>query len=214
MAKRVYFDELARIGRAITSPQRVELLDLLAQGPRTVEGLAVSAGLSVANTSQHLKVLRGARLVFAEKRGLYVVCHLEDGVAEFLVALRRFTEERSPELREARKEDQDVERIDRKTLLRRVREKAVVVVDVRPSEEYEAGHIAGAISLPLAELKKRLRDLPSGQDIVAYCRGPYCVLAVEAVRILRRRRRRAFRLEDGVPEWREAGLPIETGVGR
>jgi rhodanese-related sulfurtransferase len=212
---RVY-EQLARIGKAVASPQRLELLDLLSQGPRTVENLAQQAHLTVANTSRHLHVLREARLIEAEKEGVFVRYHVADeAVADFFRALRLLAASRLAELdqiaRQFFKGTEALEPVDRKALLARVRKGLVTVLDVRPPEEYRAGHIAGALSLPLHELQNRLAELPRDQDIIAYCRGPYCLLAVQAVELLRGRGFRAVRLEDGVSDWRAHGLPVVVG---
>jgi rhodanese-related sulfurtransferase len=212
---RVY-EQLARIGKAVASPQRLELLELLSQGPRTVESLAQEAQLTIANASRHLQILRGARLVDADKRGVFVHYALaNDTVADFVRSLRVLAASRLAELdlvtREFFKGQEPLEGVDRKALLIRARKGLVTVLDVRPVEEYRAGHIAGAISIPLAELKDRLADLPRDQEIVAYCRGPYCVFAAQAVELLRARGFRAARLEDGVTDWRAHGLPVVMG---
>jgi rhodanese-related sulfurtransferase/DNA-binding transcriptional ArsR family regulator len=207
---------LARLGKALAAPGRITILDLLTQAPRTVERLAADSGQSVANTSQHLRVLREAQLVDAEKSGLYVTYRLAaDSVAQLLVELRNVGEEQLAELQVARQalveKTADIEEIDRDTLLQRMRKGEAILIDVRPHDEYVAGHLPGALSVPLAELGSRLADLPRGREIVAYCRGPYCMLAVEAVRTLARKGRRARRLEDGVTEWRAAGLKVVAG---
>ncbi len=212
---RVY-EQLARIGKAVASPQRLELLDLLSQGPRTVENLAQEAHLTVANTSRHLQILRMARLVEAEKEGVFVRYHLADeAVADFFRSLRVLAASRLAELdqvtRQFFKGSEALEPIGRKALLTRARKGQVTVLDVRPAEEYRAGHIAGAISIPLKELKDRLAELPREQEIVAYCRGPYCVFAAQAVELLQEQGFRAVRLEDGVADWRAHGLPVATG---
>lgn len=206
--------QLARLGKALAAPGRIAILDLLTQSPRTVERLAADSGQSLANTSQHLRVLREARLVDAQKKGLYVTYRLaSDAVAELLIGLRNLGEEQLAELRIARRtlaeSTEDVEKVDRDTLLARMRKGAAILIDVRPREEYVAGHIPGALSIPLRELKSRLAELPKTREVVAYCRGPYCMLAVEAVRTLTRKGVRARRLEDGVAEWRAAGLSLE-----
>jgi rhodanese-related sulfurtransferase/DNA-binding transcriptional ArsR family regulator len=219
-SKRVFkdrvYEQLARIGKAVASPRRLELLELLSQGPRTVEHLAQQAHLTVANTSRHLHVLREARLIEAEKEGVFVRYQVADeAVADFFRALRVLAASRLAELdqiaRQFFKGNAALEPVDRKALLARVRKGVVTVLDVRPPEEYRAGHIAGALSLPLHELQDRLAELPRDQDIVAYCRGPYCVLAVQAVELLRERGFRAVRLEDGVSDWRAHGLPVVVG---
>lgn len=218
--KRVFkdrvYEQLARIGKAVASPQRLELLDLLSQGSRTVENLAQEAHLTVANTSRHLQVLRTARLIDAEKEGVFVRYRVADeAVVDFFRSLRVLAASRLAELdqiaRQFFKDRDALEPVDRKALLARARKGLVTVLDVRPREEYRSGHIAGAISLPLHELKDRLTELPRNQDIVAYCRGPYCVLAAQAVALLQEHGFRAVRLEDGVPDWRAHGLPVAVG---
>jgi rhodanese-related sulfurtransferase len=211
------YDQLARIGHALASPRRLELLDLLCQGPRTVEALSRQAGQSLANTSHHLQVLRAARLVDAEKQGLYVTYRLAgEEVCTFFQALRGLAESRLAEIeritRTFLEERGALEPVQRDLLLERVRGGEVTVLDVRPREEFEAGHIPGAISVPLEELERRLSELPQGREIVAYCRGPYCVLSIEAVALLKERGFTALRMEDGVPEWRALTWPIETGA--
>jgi len=213
------YEQFARLGKAISNPSRLELLDLLCQGPRTVETLAREANLGLANTSQHLKALRTARLVEADKSGLFVTYRLADQqVCEFFRSLRKLAEARLAEVREITREflanRRGLEPVDREGLLAKVRAGAVTVLDVRPVEEYRAGHIPGALSVPLKELERRLSDLPRDRDIVAYCRGPYCVLAVEAVEMLQARGFTAFRLEQGVPDWRAWGLPVAVGEER
>ncbi len=210
------FQQLARIGHALGSGPRLALLDLLRQAPRTVEALAQEAGLSLANASQHLKVLRQARLVEAEKRGIFVTYRVADqAVDDFYGALRGLAEKRLSEVQQIAaafvQKRGSLEAVDREHLLERVRAGEVTVLDVRPAEEYRAAHIAGAVSVPLKELKSRLSGLPKEHVIVAYCRGPYCVLAPEAVTLLRSRGYRAVVLSDGVAEWRAQGLPVAVG---
>lgn len=213
--KDAVYEQIARVGKAVSAPKRLELLDLLCQGPRTVEQLADQAGLSLANASQHLRVLRAARLVEAEKRGLYVEYRLaDDEVGRFSHSLRSLAEARLVEIQhvartyfERRGAMQPVAGDD---LLRRVNDGEVTVLDVRPELEYRAGHIPGAISIPVAVLKARLRELPKNREVVAYCRGPYCVMALEAVELLRKKGFKAQRLEDGVIEWRARGFRIES----
>ena len=197
--KDVLYGGLAAVVKALGNPHRLELLDLLAQAPRTVEVVADMAALSVANASQHLQVLRAAGLVDAERRGAFVVYRLADqDVADTVVQLRRLA------ARDA------AEAVDRETLLARVRRGDVVLLDVRPPEEFAAGRIPGARSVPIRELKARIDELPRAQEIVAYCRGPFCVYADDAVRVLRDAGRRASTMKDGVAEWRAAGFPLET----
>jgi len=210
------YEQLARMGKAVSSPRRLELLDLLCQAERTVEVLAKETGMSLASTSQHLQVLRQARLVEAEKKGLYVTYHLADPVVcDFFRSMRSLAENRLAEIEQITRQflegRQALEPVDREVLLKRLRKGEVVALDVRPPEEYRAGHIPGAVSIPLSVLKERLAELPKDQEIVAYCRGPYCVMAVEAVEFLRARGFRASRLEDGVLEWRARGWPVEEG---
>ena len=208
------YEQFARLGKAVSAPKRLELLDLLCQGPRTVEALAGQAALSVANASQHLQILRAARLVDAEKRGLYVEYRLADeDVCRFFHALRGLAETRLAEVEQVTRayltERGAMEPVQGSELLRRVRDGEVTVVDVRPSEEYRAGHIPGALSVPLSELKKRLAELPKEREVVAYCRGPYCVMAIEAVELLRKKGFKAHRMEQGVVDWRARGWRIE-----
>ena len=217
--KTAIYEQIARIGQATASPSRLELLDLLSQGPRTVEALAQQTGQSVATTSHHLQVLRRARLVDGEKAGLYVTYRLADPqVGDFFLELRQLAESRLAEVQQVTRQYLEqrgaLEPVDNEELVRRVRAGEVTVIDVRPREEYVAGHIPGAISVPLADLPKRLRDLRKRRDIVAYCRGPYCVMSLDAVDLLRRKGFRAQRLEHGVVEWRAQGWRVDTGEDR
>jgi rhodanese-related sulfurtransferase len=215
------YEQFARIGKALAAPKRLELLDLLCQGPRTVESLAKQAAISIANASQHLQVLRAARLVEAEKQGLYVEYRVADReVSRFIVTMRQLAEARLTEIDQVTRayfEHRDTEKaepVERDELLRRVRAGEVTVLDVRPVEEYRAGHIPGARSIPVAELKARLGELPRDCEIVAYCRGPWCVMAVEAVELLRAKGFAAHRLDLGVPEWRARGWRVEPARAR
>jgi len=217
--KTVIYEQIARIGKAAASPSRLELLDLLSQGARTVEALARETGQTVATTSHHLQVLRRARLVEAQKTGLYVMYRLADPqVSDFFLHLRTLAESRLSEIeqvtRQYLQERRAMEAVRTADLVRRVRAGDVTLIDVRPREEYLAGHLPGAISVPLGDLKKHLGDLPTARDVVAYCRGPYCVMALDAVDLLRRRGFRAHRLELGVPEWRAQGWCVKTGQDR
>jgi rhodanese-related sulfurtransferase/DNA-binding transcriptional ArsR family regulator len=211
--KTAIYDQFARVGKALSSPHRLELLELLAQGPRTVETLSKLADMTLPNTSAHLQVLRSAGLVESTKEGLYVTYRLSDpSVAELLLATRKVAEARLAEVakitRDFLAENAQLDAVDVDDLREKVRKGEVTLLDVRPEEEYEAGHIPGALSVPLPALAKRLSGLPKTREVVAYCRGPYCVLAVEAVKVLRARGFKAIRLEDGVLDWASHGLKI------
>ncbi len=211
------YGQLSRIGKSLSSPKRLELLDLLCQTERTVEALAEETGMSVANTSQHLQVLEAARLVRARRNGRFVVYSLADvPVSEFFRAYRVLAEDRLAEIEQIRRRFLESERepdaVDRETLIKRVRAGEVVVIDVRPPEEYRAGHIPGALGIPLKRLERALEKFPKNRDIVAYCRGPYCVLAVDAVRLMKSRGLRAYRLDASVQDWRALGLPLSTEI--
>ena len=213
------FEHFAHIGKAVASPQRIHLLELLAQGERSVEVLAAEAQLPMANTSHHLQALRGARLVDVRRQGTRVFYRLAGSeVFDLVQTIRRVAQARISEvddlIQTVFRSPEKLEPVSRRELTKRVREKSVLILDVRPPEEYEAGHIRGAVSVPLKELKRRLARLPKRKEIVAYCRGPYCVLSVHAVELLRSRGFRARRLADGFPEWRGAGLPTASGPSR
>lgn len=210
------YEQLARMGKATSAPKRLELLDLLCQGPRTVEVLAREAAVTVANASQHLQVLRAARLVEAEKRGLFVEYRVaNDQVCDFYLSLRSLAESRLAEVEQVTRAyfsaRGGMEPVASEELLRRVRNGEVTVLDVRPGEEYRAGHLPGALSVPVAQLKARLKDLPKDREVVAYCRGPYCVMAVEAVELLRKKGFTAHRLEKGVTELKARGWRVAAG---
>ncbi|MGD8290746.1 MAG: metalloregulator ArsR/SmtB family transcription factor [Desulfobacterales bacterium] len=214
--KDAIYEQFARIGKAVSSPKRLELLDLLCQGEKTVETLTQETGLTLANASQHLQVLRAARLVEAEKDGLYVKYRLADQmVCRFFRSMRVLAENRLAEVdminRRFLEGKEGMEPVDRKDLLKRVKSGAVTVLDVRPRDEYLNGHIPGAISVPLGKLNELFSKLPKDQEIVAYCRGPYCVLAVQAVEMLRNQGFNATRLEEGVQDWLAMGLSISIG---
>jgi rhodanese-related sulfurtransferase len=214
--KDAIYEQFARIGKAVSSPKRLELLDLLCQGPRTVEVLAKESGLTVANASQHLQVLRTSRLVETEKEGLFVIYRLADqAVCEFFRAMRVLAESRLAEVEQIKRQflegREGMAPVNREELLALVRQEAVTVLDVRPVEEFKAGHLDGALSIPLKELKLRLSDLPRDQEIAAYCRGPYCVLSVEAVEMLRAEGFQAIRIEEGIQDFRAMGFSIAVG---
>jgi DNA-binding transcriptional ArsR family regulator/rhodanese-related sulfurtransferase len=209
------YQQFARMGKALANPHRLECLELLAQGERTVDSLARDIGATLANTSQHLKVLAAARLVERRKQGLFVYYRLADPtVFELCAAVRHVAERRLAEMDRLIQEHfgdrGDAETIDMKELRRRAKSSRVVILDTRPSNEYAAGHIAGAISIPIDLLPRRVRALPTSKVYVAYCRGPYCVYADRAVEVLRAHGRQAHRLVEGFPEWQAAGYPVET----
>jgi rhodanese-related sulfurtransferase/DNA-binding transcriptional ArsR family regulator len=215
--KRELFEHFARIGKAVGSPARLELLDLLGQGEKPVDTLARQAGLSVTNTSNHLKELRAASLVSTRKDGQYVFYRLADpSVQEFLRSLQALAHRQLADVRQIVQDyferPDDLEPVEAEALLDRIRAGDVVVLDVRPEDEYVAGHIPGARSVPLSDLEGRLTELPAGAEVVAYCRGPYCVLAPEAVELLRSHGFRARRLADGLPDWTARGLPVAAGM--
>ena len=211
------YTQFSRIAKAASNPKRIELLELLAQAERSVEELAAASGMDFSNTSAQLQVLARARLVESRKQGKRVLYRLADeSVVRFLGALRELARARLAEVEQVARDFFDardlLEPVSSSELLERVQRQRVLVIDVRPSEEYEAGHIPGALSVPLAELKTRLPEISRGTEIVAYCRGPYCVLAPQAIEILRRAGFRARRMEEGFPEWRLAGLPVLAGA--
>jgi rhodanese-related sulfurtransferase/DNA-binding transcriptional ArsR family regulator len=218
-ATHLLFEHFARIGKAVSSSQRIQLLELLAQGEHSVDVLAAESRLPMANTSHHLQALRAARLVEVRKEGTRVIYRLAGPeVVDLLRTIRRVAQARIDEVEDLvktfyRSPDQ-LEPVSRRELLRRAREKEVLILDVRPQKEYAAGHIRGAVSVPLDDLARRLATLPRQKEIVAYCRGPYCLLSVRAVGLLRSRGFRARRLTEGFPEWRGAGLPIAIGRSR
>lgn len=211
------YEQFSKIGKAVASPHRLELLEILGQAERSVEVLARETGMAIANASHHLQVLREARLVETRKAGLHVFYRLADPEVYALTRIVRVLAERQHAevdrlVRVYLTGRDGLEPVRRETLLERARAGTVLVVDVRPSEEYRAGHVPGAISVPLSELERRLGELTSDKEVVAYCRGPYCVLAFRAVELLRAHGLQARRLEDGFPEWRAAGLPVDVSA--
>ena len=212
--KQLLFAQFARVAKALANPNRLELLEFLAQGERSVEGLSKASGLSVANTSQHLQQLRQNGLVLTRKEGQHVYYRLSgDDVIKVLSCLRRVAEGHLADvsqLIDAYLTVKDsLEPLPASELIDRARDGLVTVLDVRPEEEFQAGHLPGAINIPLNQLEKRLKQLSKDSEVVAYCRGPYCVLAFEAVARLREQGYQARRLENGFPEWKQAGLPVE-----
>lgn len=213
------FEQLARVGKALGSGKRLELLDLLAQGPRSVADLAATAGLGMTTTSAHLQTLKQAGLVATSREGTTICYRLADiDVAALYAQVRTVAAAHLPDVDAARarylgvQDGADTEEIGRIELLRRAQAGEVVVLDVRPACEYAAGHIPGAVSIPIDELPSRLAELPADTEVVAYCRGPYCVFAHDAVRLLTTHGRRAVRLADGMLEWRLADQPVTTGA--
>jgi rhodanese-related sulfurtransferase len=209
------FEQFARIGKALASPKRLEILDLLAQGERAVEEIARETAMPLANASQHLQVLKGARMVESRREGLYAYYRLADeAVFRTWQAVRALGETRLAEIDrvvETFLENRDaLEAVGAAALMERLSDGNVVVLDVRPEEEYRAGHIPGALSVPVDALEAALQALPKDKEIVAYCRGPYCVFSDEAVTLLRSRGYQARRLAEGLPDWRAKGLPVET----
>lgn len=211
------YGQLARLGKALSSPHRLEMLELLAQGERTVDSLASEIGVSLANASQHLQALRQAALVESRKDGVFVYYRLADpDVFDLSNVVRSVAERRFAELdrlvREHFGDRGDAEPVAMAELMKRARSKQVVILDTRPASEYVAGHIPGALSIPVEDLQRRLKELAKGRDYVAYCRGPYCIYADRAVEVLRANGRRARRLVEGFPEWRSAGFPVAEGT--
>ena len=211
------YGQFARIGKALSSPHRLEILELLAQGERSVDSLAGEMGLSLANTSQHLQALRHAALVASRKEGLFVHYRLVNAsVYDLCRAIRSVAEQQLAELDRLVRDHfggrSAAEAVPMEELMKRARSRDVVILDTRPVNEYAAGHIAGAISVPVDDLQRRLRQLPKDKEYVAYCRGPYCVYADRAVEILQGKGRRARRLLEGFPEWKAAGFPVDVSA--
>lgn len=201
------YQEFARIGKCLSSPKRLELLDLLAQGPKSVDHLSRMTGMSVANVSQHLQTLHDSRLVRSHKKGNFVIYEIAElSVADFMISLHRLGEKQLVEVQRLKsdilQQQVSMEPIALEELLQRMERKEVVLLDVRPEDEYAAGHIPGAISIPMEELEKHLASLPTDKEIVAYCRGPYCLMSAQAVEMLKSKGIKASRLEEGVHEWK------------
>lgn len=212
--KRDLFAQFARVGKTLSNGNRLEILEFLAQGERNVDELARITGITVANTSQHLQQLRQAGLVVSRKEGLKVHYSISsDDVVELLNALRKVAESHVAEVDRLVKSyltvKDDLEPIPRDELLTRIKDGLVTVLDVRPEKEYESGHVPGAINVPLGELEDFLKGMEGSQEVVAYCRGPHCILAFDAVSKLREHGHDARRMEDGFPEWKVSGLPVE-----
>ncbi len=214
--KKQIFTHFAQIAKAMASPNRLELLEALAQGERSVDKLAQATGMPIANTSHHLQVLREGGLVQSRKEGVQVIYRLsDDEIPQMLGCLRRVGERHLAEVelivREHFTNDQGLRPVNHQELTALLKSGEALILDVRPPEEYEAGHISGAINVPLETLSRHLINFPRRKEVVAYCRGPYCMLAVEAVKRLRKRGYRARRLEDGFPEWKSEGRPVAVG---
>lgn len=213
--KQTLLEQFAQVAKAVGHPHRFALLEHLAQGERTVEGLADRSGLSIANVSQHLQTMRRSGLLSARRDGKFVIYALaDDSVLELMHAIHRVAERNIAEVegvvRGYLRERDAMEPVSRGELRRRMKDGLVTVLDVRPADEFALGHIPGALNIPARELKRRLSELPGKQEIVAYCRGPFCVMAFEAVALLRQHGFKSRRLEDGMPEWRAARLPVEA----
>ncbi|MBI5449860.1 MAG: metalloregulator ArsR/SmtB family transcription factor [Gammaproteobacteria bacterium] len=211
--KDLLYQQVARIGKVVSSPRRLELIELLCQGEKSVEQLAGDANMTVKLASAHLKELKAARLVETQRRGKHIYYRLVDsGVADLWVMLRRLAGHRLLELQAAlttlTKRPDELLPVGSRQLLQQARRGDIIVIDVRPADEYAANHLPHARSLPLAELKRRLHELPADRPVVAYCRGPFCLMAHQAVALLTKHGYRAQRLEDGVAEWRARGLPL------
>ncbi|MER8833148.1 metalloregulator ArsR/SmtB family transcription factor [Mesorhizobium sp. M0909] len=216
--KQAIFASLAEVAQALGHAHRLELLEHLAQGERSVEGLAARAGLNFANASRHLQILRRARLVEAERQGKHMLYRLAGDVlvVELMKALGRVGERNVAEVNRVMTDyfqaRDALEAVSREELVSRLRDGLVTVLDVRSEDEFALGHLPGALNIPFAELENRLAELPANREVIAYCRGPYCVLSFEAVAALRARGYVAHRLEDGYPDWKAAGLPIEAAA--
>jgi ArsR family transcriptional regulator len=215
--KETLLEQFAGVAKAVGHPHRFGLLEHLAQGERTVEGLAERSGLSIANVSQHLQTMRRAGLLAARRDGKFVLYRLaDDSVLDLMHAIHTVAERNTAEVegivRGYFQERDAMEPVSRTELRKRMKDGLITVLDVRPAEEFALGHIPGAINIPVNELKRRLTELAKKQEIVAYCRGPYCVMAFEAVAALRESGYKTRRLEDGMPEWRAAGLPVNVGA--
>jgi rhodanese-related sulfurtransferase/DNA-binding transcriptional ArsR family regulator len=214
--KRDLFTQLARIGTALSSGIRLEFLELLGQGERSVDDLSTLTGTAVANTSQHLQKLRQAGLIVGRKQGQFVFYRIaSDRVVGLLGALTGVGKAHDAEIERIVRlyffSKDEFEPVPATELIDRARRGLVTVLDVRPPEEFAAGHVPGAVNIPIQELEKRFRELPKRKEIIAYCRGPFCLMSYEAVQLLRKRGIKARRLQDGMPEWRMAGLPVEPG---
>lgn len=216
--KDALYEQFARTTKALSSPKRIEILDLLNQGEKTVETLAEQANLGIKNASAQLKELKSALLVDSRRDGKYVYYRISNtSVADFMLGLRKFGEKHFAEVQkiasDAFDDSTSMEPVNRKQLLAQVKKGDVILLDVRPSDEYAKAHLPFAVSVPISELQKELKNLPKNKEIVAYCRGPYCFFAKEAVELLEKRGYKASRLKDSVHEWSTYGLPVESSTG-
>ena len=214
--KKALYGHLARVAKALASPGRLELLEILAQGERSVDALAQASGMSVANTSHHLQTLRAGGLVQSRREGLQIFYTLSDlEIPKLLASLGHIAERQVAEVESIVRENFDQRDgftpVKRDELLRLMKKGEAMVIDVRPESEFRAGHIAGAVNIPIDFLPQRLKTLPQDQEIIAYCRGPYCLFAIEAIQQIRQQGLRARRLEEGFPEWKAERLPVEKG---
>lgn len=212
--KDMVFEQFAKIAQSFSAPKRLEIIEILSQGERDVDSLSKQVSMTIANTSRHLQILKNARLVETRREGVRIFYRIADeDVVNCWLRLQSLAEKRSAELKETARaffdERDNMEPIAKEELLNRIQNNDTIVIDVRPYAEYQSGHIPGSISIPLPELKNRLNEIPKDREVVAYCRGPYCVLSVEAMSILRDAGYQSVRLKEGLPEWKAAGLPVE-----
>lgn len=212
--KDLVFEQFAKIAQAFSAPKRLEIIEILSQGERDVDSLSKQVSMTIANTSRHLQILKHARLLETRREGVRIFYRIADeDVANCWLGLQSLAEKRSAEVKETARaffdERDSMEPITKEELIKRTKNNDAIILDVRPYQEYQNGHIPGSLSIPLSELKNRLGEIPKNRDVVAYCRGPYCVLSAEAMTILRNAGFQAMRLKEGLPEWREAGLPVE-----
>ena len=212
--KDLIFEQFAKVAQAFSAPKRLEIIDILAQGERDVDSLSRQVSMTIANTSRHLQILKQARLAESRREGVRIIYRLaDDDVVQCWMNLQLLAEKRSSEIREVTRmffEERDtMEPITKNELLNLIQNNEVIVLDVRPAVEYKTEHISGALSIPLSELNKRINEIPKSRNVIAYCRGKYCVLSAEAMSILKSAGIKAIRLKDGFPEWKQAGLPVE-----
>lgn len=213
--KDLVFQQFANIANSFASPKRLEIIDILTQGERDVDTLAKETGMNFANTSRHLQIMKSIKLLESRKDGVHVYYRIaNDHVIVCWKNLQSLAEDRVAELREVTRsffeERGELEPISIEELWQRLQNDEVTLIDVRPKEEFESGHIPGAVSIPLSELKNKLVQIPTGKDVVAYCRGPYCVLAAEAIALLKKYGYKSFRFKEDIYNWKEAGLPVES----